>query len=100
MRITARAWTYVIRRCRQDGTAYDPAKHTAPQRLPDQQRAAQTAGGPVTSAIIAALRAHAADLHPDDGQIPLCGGERRILTLAEGLPPAFAIPSPAWTTGT
>jgi hypothetical protein len=37
----------------------------------------------VTSAIITALRAHAADLHPDDGQIPLCGGERRILTLAE-----------------
>ena len=82
MRILARAWTYVIWRCWQDGTAYDPAKHTALQRLLDQQRAAQAAGGPVTSAIIAALRAHAADLHPDDGQIPLCG-ERRILTLAE-----------------
>ena len=36
----------------------------------------------MTSAIITALRAHAADLHPDDGQIPPCG-ERRILTLAE-----------------
>ena len=29
----------------------------------------------MTSAIITALRAHAADLHPDDGQIPLCGGD-------------------------
>ena len=37
----------------------------------------------MTSATIAALRAHAADLHPDDGQIPLREGERRILTLAE-----------------
>ena len=83
VRILARAWIYVIWRCWQDGTAHDPAKHTALQRLLDQQRAAQAAGGPVTSAIIAALRAHAADLHPDDGQIPLCGGERRILTLAE-----------------
>ena len=83
VRILARAWIYVIWRCWQDGTAYDPAKHTALQRLLDQQRAAQAAGGPVTSATIAALRAHAADLHPDDGQIPLCGGERRILTLAE-----------------
>jgi hypothetical protein len=83
VRILARAWIYVIWRCWQDGTAYDPAKHTALQRLLDQQRAAQAAGGPVTGAIIAALRAHAADLHPDDGQIPLCGGERRILTLAE-----------------
>ena len=36
----------------------------------------------MTSAIIAALRAHAAGLHPDDGQIPLYG-ERRILTLPE-----------------
>lgn len=85
MRILARAWIYVIWRCWQDGTAHDPAKRTALQRLLDQQRAAQAAGGPVTSAIIAALRAHAADLHPNDGQIPLCG-ERRILTLAEGPP--------------
>ena len=83
MRILARAWIYVIWRCWQDGTAHDPAKHTALQRLLDQQRAAQAAGGPVTSATITALRTHAADLHPDDGQTPLCEGERRILTLAE-----------------
>jgi hypothetical protein len=83
VRILARVWIYVIRRCWQDGTAYGPRQAHRPQRLLDQQRAVQAAGGPVTSAIIAALRAHAADLHPDDGQIPLCGGERRILTLAE-----------------
>jgi len=29
VRITARAWTYVIWRCWQDRTAYDPAKHRA-----------------------------------------------------------------------
>ena len=74
VRILARAWIHVIWRCWQDGTDYDPAKHTALQRLLDQQRAAQAAGGPVTSAIIAALRAHAADLHPDDGQIPCAAG--------------------------
>lgn len=33
IRITARAWTYVIWRCWQDGTAYDPAKHTALQAI-------------------------------------------------------------------
>jgi hypothetical protein len=109
--------------------------------------------GPVTAAIIAALRAHAVGLHPDeagaellirhggilprddfaryvhtgtsisdgttlmawidwdaalsalhDGQIPVCGGEQRILQLAasiaEGFPSPCATPSPAWTTGT
>ena len=37
MRILARAWTYVIWRCWQDGTAYDPARHHALQRIQDQQ---------------------------------------------------------------
>jgi transposase len=37
IRILARAWTHVIWRCWQDGTAYDPAKHTALRRLLDQQ---------------------------------------------------------------
>jgi transposase len=31
VRITARAWLYVIWRCWQDGTAYDPEKHRALQ---------------------------------------------------------------------
>ena len=44
VRILARAWIYVIWRCWQDSTPYDPAKHTALQRLLDQQRAAQAAG--------------------------------------------------------
>jgi hypothetical protein len=95
VRILARAWIYVIWRCWQDGTAYDPAKHTALQRLLDQQRAAQAAGGPVTSAIIAALRAHAADLHPDDGQIPCAAGNRASSPSPkrpEGLPD-----TPNWT---
>ena len=38
-----------------------------------------------------------------DGQIPLSGGEQRILQLAsiaEGFPSPCATPSPAWTTGT
>ena len=43
VRILGRAWIYVIWRCWQDRTAYDPAKHTALQRLLDQQRAAQAA---------------------------------------------------------
>ncbi len=29
VRITARAWTYVIWRCWHNGTAYDPAKYNA-----------------------------------------------------------------------
>jgi transposase len=37
VRITARAWIYVIWRCWQEGTAYDPAKHRALQRILDQQ---------------------------------------------------------------
>ena len=71
------------------GAAGKTAPPTTPPSTPPSSAswtssaAAQAAGGPVTSAIIAALRARAADLHPDDGQIPLCGGERRILTLAE-----------------
>jgi transposase len=44
VRILGRAWIYVIWHCWQDRTAYDPAKHTALQRLLDQQRAAQAAG--------------------------------------------------------
>ncbi len=43
VRITARAWIYVIWRCWQDGTAYDPAKHNALHRILDQQ-AAEAAG--------------------------------------------------------
>ena len=43
VRITARAWTYVIWRCWHDGTAYDPAKHNALQAVLARQ-AAQTAG--------------------------------------------------------
>jgi transposase len=38
VRILARAWTYVIWRCWHDGTAYDPAKHAALQRVLDQQQ--------------------------------------------------------------
>jgi transposase len=37
VRILARAWSYIIWRCWQDGAAYDPAKHTALQRILDQQ---------------------------------------------------------------
>jgi transposase len=41
VRILARAWLFVIWRCWQDGTAYDPTRHRALQRLlHDQQRAA------------------------------------------------------------
>jgi len=40
VRILARAWIYVIWRCWQDGTAYDPAKHGALQRILDQQQPA------------------------------------------------------------
>jgi transposase len=43
VRITARAWTYVIWRCWHDGTAYDPAKHHALQAVLARQ-AAQAAG--------------------------------------------------------
>ena len=40
VRITARAWLYVIWRCWQDGTAYDPDKHRALQRTLGQQHSA------------------------------------------------------------
>jgi transposase len=41
VRILARAWLFVIWRCWQDHTAYDPAQHRALQRLlQDQQQAA------------------------------------------------------------
>ncbi len=44
VRITARAWTYVIWRCWHDGTGYDPAKHHALQAILSRQQAAQAAG--------------------------------------------------------
>jgi transposase len=40
VRITARAWLYVIWRCWQDGTAYDPGKHRALQGTLEQQHSA------------------------------------------------------------
>jgi transposase len=40
VRILARAWIYLIWRCWQDGTACDPAKHGALQRILDQQQPA------------------------------------------------------------
>jgi len=43
VRILGRAWVYVIWRCWQDGTAYDPAKHNALQQVLDRQHAAQAA---------------------------------------------------------
>lgn len=42
VRILGRAWIYVIWRCWRDGTAYDPGKHRALQRVLDQQ---EPAGG-------------------------------------------------------
>ena len=44
VRITARAWSYVIWRCWHDGTAYDPAKHNALQAILARQDA--PAAGP------------------------------------------------------
>jgi transposase len=48
VRILARAWSYIIWRCWQDGTAYDPARHAALQRILDQQASqpADPAAGP------------------------------------------------------
>ena len=43
VRILARAWIYVIWRCWQDGTGYDPAKHNALQRALSRQRTARAA---------------------------------------------------------
>jgi transposase len=40
VRILARAWLYIIWRCRQGHTAYDPTRHNALQRLLNQQTAA------------------------------------------------------------
>jgi transposase len=42
VRILARAWVYVLWRCWHDGVAYDPAKHTALQRVLDRQAAQAT----------------------------------------------------------
>ena len=39
VRITARAWIYVIWRCWQDSVAYDPAKHNALQNILARQQA-------------------------------------------------------------
>jgi len=44
VRITARAWLYVIWRCWQDGTAYDPGKHRSLQDVLDQQHPAGETG--------------------------------------------------------
>jgi transposase len=44
VRITARAWPYVIWRCWQDGTAYDPARHRALQEVLGRQDAAGQPG--------------------------------------------------------
>jgi transposase len=38
VRVLARAWLYVIWRCWQDNTAYDPDQHRALQQLLDQQQ--------------------------------------------------------------
>jgi transposase len=38
VRILGRAWIYVIWRCWQEGTAYDPAKHRALQKVLDRQQ--------------------------------------------------------------
>ena len=47
VRITARAWIYVIWRCWQDGTGYDPAKHNALQAILARQQAGDpAAAGP------------------------------------------------------
>jgi hypothetical protein len=46
IRILARAWIYVIWRCWHDGTAYDPAKHNALQRVLGQQHQAGQAAAP------------------------------------------------------
>jgi transposase len=47
VRILARAWIYVIWRCWQAGTAYDPAKHNALQAILARQQASDpAAAGP------------------------------------------------------
>jgi transposase len=46
IRILARCWVAVIWRCWQDGTAYDPARHTAAQAVLARQDQAAAAPGP------------------------------------------------------
>jgi transposase len=46
IRILSRAWILVIWRCWQEGTAYDPAKHTALQHILAQQAAQAATAGP------------------------------------------------------
>ena len=41
VRITARAWAYVIWRCWHDSAAYDPAKHNALQAILARRAAQQ-----------------------------------------------------------
>ena len=144
VRILARAWIYVIWRCWQDGTAYDPARHNALQRVLDQQQAAQaeaagpdrtgdrrdhrraarSRGRPVPGeAGTELLTSHGGILHRRDfaafvhtgtsisdgttpmawigwdavlsalhhGQLPVCGGERRILQLAASIAEGFPV---------
>ena len=45
VRILGRAWIYIIWRCWHDGTAYDPARHTALQRTLDRQHAPDQPAG-------------------------------------------------------
>jgi transposase len=46
IRILGRAWIIIIWRCWQEGTAYDPAKHTALQHILAQQAAQAATAGP------------------------------------------------------
>jgi hypothetical protein len=69
VRITARAWSYVIWRCRQDGTAYDPAKHNALQRTLDQHASRPADARPEHAQLTPRSSprcAHAAGLYPDE----------------------------------
>ena len=45
VRITARAWIYIVWRCWQAGTAYDPAKHNALQAILARQAAGAIPAG-------------------------------------------------------
>ena len=99
VRITARAWSYVIWRCWHDGAAYDPAKHNALQAIlarQDAQAAGPAAGGPVTTAIIAALRAHAAGRTPRR-PAPSCSSATAASCTAT-TSPASCTPAPASAT--
>jgi transposase len=49
VRILARAWIYVIWRCWQAGTAYDPARHNALQAVLARQQAAGTTASQAAS---------------------------------------------------